>query len=292
MSEIKQMEMKRMGNRNWFSTVLDVLYSSSNIEEIWRNSIMMLANEENHDAKLVATRLVELNNQRGTKSDLILKFLSEIRNDLDFSKVKAEMYARQKAYISLIEKLNRYLRNGDPLSRMKDFLGCRVVISSDKGEKYNIEYAYELCIELINFMQSRFLQVEEAEPKYNVANALERGSLREKGIYIPKRSPLPKILLPYVKDYMANPKPNGYQALHIIFKLDNIFLEFQIWTQETVKRTAHGGCADHTIHKERKYTNRIDIDLDKIHVEGVKIEEGRVKDDKVGLFKPLPLVVF
>ncbi|OGC37699.1 hypothetical protein A2V54_02235 [candidate division WWE3 bacterium RBG_19FT_COMBO_53_11] len=54
----------------------------------------------------------------------------------------------------------------------------------------------------------------------------------------------------FFDDYVAHPKPNGYQSIHAVFEVDGQMIEIQIRTKE-MHEMAEYGLAAHSVYKEK-----------------------------------------
>jgi len=83
-----------------------------------------------------------------------------------------------------------------------------------------------------------------------------------------------------IDDYIAKPKPNGYQSLHTtVFLKENTISEVQIRTQEMQEEAEHGICA-HWSYKEK-----LDLNKDKEKMNWTKEVPGFLKSFKIDFFK-------
>ncbi len=86
-------------------------------------------------------------------------------------------------------------------------------------------------------------------------------------------------------DYIANPKPNGYQSIHTVFIVSDYFVELQIRTIK-MHEAAEYGLAAHSSYKEGKVSSEEKISLLKNLVLWEKGEKLDLFPDKVFVFTP------
>jgi len=87
-----------------------------------------------------------------------------------------------------------------------------------------------------------------------------------------------------IKDYYLNPKKNGYQSLHIVFKSPKgIPIEIQIRTLATHMRVEFDPSCNHDSHDKNKYPERINLNLEKVNLNGFGYYGPGMYHDSIGL---------
>ncbi len=192
------------------------------------------------------------------KAKETLEILAPIAHHLGIHKIKSELedlslrYLKPQIFYDIAEKLNRTKVERDTT-------------------------VYEMQKEVSNLLTEHEIPHEikgRSKSIYSIYNKLEKGrkfsdiydllALRilvhteqecylALGIIHSKFRPIPKRF----KDFIAMPKPNGYQSLHTtVFGLDGYLFEIQIRTYE-MDEVAENGIASHWAYKEHKDASQV-----------------------------------
>ena len=195
--------------------------------------------------------------------------------------VKMRLTRRQKDFIGLNEKIRLYIITNKPMDTIRDFLGFRVTLCTGKEDTLE---SVRLCYEVLNELMQYFIMngslLTEAEP---ILEGECEEKLQEK-LIIPSENWVIQGFEDNVKDYIRNPKANGYQSLHcVVRKTDGPLFEIQIRTMAMDYR-AEFGSASHLPYKINKYVGAgIKLDLSKIKIKGFQASEDGKICDLVGL---------
>ena len=180
--------------------------------------------------------------------DGFFEFLRNKYPQLHFS-----LEGRRKSILSTENKIQRYLNLGKSLDHIQDFFAFRIII--DNGND-SIKTCYQVAQDLIEYALSNEFNPSAAPPRI--------GTIYQ---YVPC-NPF-HAMFPYkdnIKDYIAYPKLNGYQSIHIVFKDDcGRTVEWQIRTLAQ-HQVAESGDADHVTYKAQ--TQLIQYDPSKIQTHG------------------------
>ncbi len=187
-------------------------------------------------------------------------------------------FRRKKSFLKYNEKIRLFIlkslsattyeeREKYSLDRICDIYGIRLVLDLGKEDSLEaIDVAYELLNETINFFtKEKGYNIKLAEPLLNVGFS----AAKHPNVVVPKKAKILRYFEVNVKDYYLNPKENGYQSLHIIFKSPKgIPIEVQIRTFATHLRVEFEEGVRHSDHDSKRYPERINLDLEKINISG------------------------
>ncbi len=132
-----------------------------------------------------------------------------------------DIHSRPKHYWSLYQKL---LKHGVNFDRIYDLVALRIIIASADADKGSVAQK-----------DGQKKDISEIKACYEALGIIHKFF---------------KPLLGRIKDYIAFPRPNGYQAIHTTcFCLDGKITEIQIKTKEMHERAEYG-IAAHWAYKE------------------------------------------
>ena len=273
-----------------FPDITEVLYRSRTLEDLEDNYIKVLKGSGSMLNVLYANKILEYKALTTNKNNLsqlendfceLKSYLSTWKkeNDIDYT---ISMFKRKKNFISYNEKIRLFLQAGRPLAKILDVLGFRIVIGNCLTDDFSsIECCYKVLNEILNFfVYQKNCYPLEAEPRIDTGFC----QADYPQIIVPKDSLLIEDYMINVKDYIQNPKANGYQSLHVVIHSPSgMNFEIQIRTQ-AMHFHAEYLTACHENYKDSRYPSRISFDRDKVHILGYAYKDGIIHD-LVGLEK-------
>jgi len=185
-----------------------------------------------------------------------LEILAPIAHRLGIQKIKSELedlslrYYKPDVYESIVEKLNATkLEREATVHEMMDNVS---ILLKEHGIEHEIKGRAKSIYSIYNKLQNNNKKYSEIYDYFalRVYVKLETECYTSLGIIHAKYKPMPKRF----KDYIAMPKPNGYQSLHTtVFAPDGNPFEIQIRTYD-MDKVAEYGFASHWSYKEGKNT--------------------------------------
>ena len=272
------------------TSIVPYLYQGVSIPNIIELYCEVLAKGSIEDI-LHATKLMEFH---GFLTDR--GFLKEIRKTFDelynhISETVPELMfcleGRRKSLISVEKKILTLMEKNKSLDTLRDFFAFRITLFDEQPDEL-INECYRVAEKLIIFLVSKGFIPCEASPRYDIKNF---DITEHPGIVVPETSSMSSRYMYCVKDYICNPKTNGYQSLHIAFRdMHGRCFEIQIRTH-TMHVRAENGSADHEEYKSTQYTQEISFDPSQIHLRGYKLNPNeRGVDDKIGLESAVSII--
>ena len=250
--------------------IRDALYKGTNIDEIKELHIQSLRSEGSKESLLYADKLEEANDI------LNISTLHQLEHEFHDLKEHLRLWAkahnvhlyivcRQKDWIGYNEKIQLFITQNMPLTKILDLLGFRIILGTSLIDSLE---EIKLCYELQNEVMAPRIDAE-----FKASDFPE--------IIIPEENYLCEEWSHFVKDYIYNPKYNGYQSLHsVVMTPNNCIFELQIRTYAMDIKALHKD------YKKNRYKNldNLCIDYDRIKIPGFSVSNGNIRDI-VGLRK-------
>lgn len=236
-----------------------------------------------------ANRLIEYKNSITNKNLLyrLRKNFNGIYTLLDkhFRDVRFVIDGRRKSLISFERKVEKLIAEGKELDQIKDTFAFRVIVFGTNSYSL-INTCYNIANCIIEYSINNGLTCCET-------SLSDIGTFVSKdypNVIIPKKTGIKKDYRLYVKDYFLNPKENGYQSLHLLFKATTgEYFEVQIRTFD-MHVHAESGDANHAKYKNKKYQTSLDFEPQKVKIPGYGISPNGKIYDFIGLEKGLEIL--
>ncbi len=158
---------------------------------------------------------------------------------------------RTKSVHQTYEKEKRYVQMGRPIGEVYDIYGVRIIVKREEEE------TDREVVEKLHGIKRAILNLLQTEQR--------KTSGQPDGVVIQAGN---------VEDYLKNPKPNGYRAIHIPFKWGDHRIEIQVLTDEMHRNNEYGS-ASKLSYKNPQLSPEVASRLNKIKVaadRGVSLE--------------------
>ena len=275
-----------MSSKISFSTAL---YAGKSIPDILVNYEQQLRATGNIEDLAHATKLSEYRKMITNK-----RYLYRLRSnfnaiytliDKNFPDIRFVIDGRRKSLISTEKKIQKLLSENKSLDLLRDLFAFRILIFGD-NDKELIQDCYAIALKVIAHHIENGLTLCEADIPSGTGFDVNSNPT----VFIPKRSGIPTKFQYGVKDYIKNPKANGYQSLHLTFRsITGEFFEVQIRTFNMHLHAESGG-ANHKGYKEKKYPIALNFDRSRINLPGYGVSAQGELFDFVGLEKSLEIL--
>lgn len=196
------------------------------------------------------------------KAKETLEILVPIAHRLGINHIKSEMedlclkYLKPDVYNDILEKLSESRTELD--KSVKEMMDSISKILTDNGIVHEMKGRTKSVYSIYNKLQKgkTFNQIYDILALRYFVNT-EQECYLALGLIHAKYKPVPKRF----KDYIARPKPNGYQSLHTtVFGVNGKLFEVQIRTYE-MDKVAEYGFASHWSYKEHGVNKVNDMEL-------------------------------
>lgn len=279
------------------------LYSGSDIQDIIRELSTALSLSGDAEKRARAEKL-------DLYSDLItdMGYLRTIRDwmnefydlvDRRYPELLFSLEGRRKALVSFYKKMlflqeknlskDPKKREAKPLDRLKDLFAFRIILFDQEPDEM-INLLYQVADLIIDFFVMKGFEAISASEAKGTGNF---NPVEHPEVVVPEKSMISEKNRNFVKDYVIEPKDNGYQSLHIVFydKMTRHYFEIQLRTFSMHVHAESSDEANHELYKNSTYGTDAEekIEYSRIHIRGfAATKNGYI--DNAGLLDSLPIL--
>lgn len=275
-----------MAPQNLFA---EALYAGRSIPEVLTKYEQLLRHSGDLLDLAHASKIAEYNHQITNR-----KYLTSLQQNFNgiyslistkFPDVRFSIDGRRKSLVSTEKKIQKLLKEKMSLDLLRDLFAFRILIFG-KNSSSLISTCYKIAEAVISYFISKGFVLCEADPLIGIGFDREL----HPNILVPKSSGISANFQFGIKDYILNPKKNGYQSLHFVFRTDsgNCF-EIQIRTFD-MHLHAESGEANHKGYKLKTYPSTLSFDRKKINIPGYGLSPEGQLFDLIGLENGLEIV--
>lgn len=191
-------------------------------------------------------------NVKPSQSSKISEFFDELSLFLSISlSIPFKNPTRLKSWYRFMEKLYDRAESLDmtELESYNDIYGTMFIVPSTNNDEQDIENCYILANQICKYME-RYKKATILKPKF---------------VGTPRALIYPEYAQ-YVKDYFQNPKPTGYQAIHICFAVEIVMpdgekrvIKFEVQIVTMHKKLIANDKKAHTAYKKNRRQLNWDI---------------------------------
>lgn len=206
--------------------------------------------------------------------------------DEEYPDLRFLITGRRKSVISTENKFQKLLFENKSLDLIRDIFGFMILLFG-KNSPELIHTCYSVAQRVIEYNLEKGLTLCEAD----IVSQTESFSKEDHPtIILPDKSGISEKFQYGVKDYILNPKKNGYQSIHMIFRTTSgECFEVQVRTLD-MHIHAESGDANHLTYKQTKYKRTINFDSSRVDIPGYGISESGDIFDFIGLENSLEIL--
>lgn len=254
-----------------FETFTKALYNEDTTEIVTLLKLYeRLLQDENTDFGILHSNRIRQYREEITD----IEYMSELREHFKelfcliskmYSNLKFILDGRIKSVVSMDRKIVKKLNDNESLDKIRDTVAFRTLIFGNLPEYELIDNCYNIMNDIIHHnIRNGYLPCDPGEMNGTMK---KKSAIREK-LLIPKESKIDARFRYCVKDYIMNPKENGYQSLHCSFYKPRGGQSFEVQVRTlTMHDLAESGDASHSDYKKKNYAE-YPIDPDKVFIQG------------------------